>query len=245
MARSPRTPRSPQTPAEPARSGTSAPPISAPDSSDPAVPPSKAPPVLDASGAGAPVLSTGPGAAGTLGIGAGTPPAGEDLIVEVEFVPGAASLGSALVSNLSSFLAGGDTTAPKVPASSGLTAVLQRFNVKEARPVHTSNQVQADEARISAMRQAAAMDAAPLEQASALERLPSLASFVRLRFPAGTPSKEVTDALKRLPEVARAVRHPGALPPMLAVPQPLPSDPLIGSATGPLLPDPNSGLVVQ
>ena len=49
---------------------------------------------------------------------------------------------------------------------------------------------------------------------SALERLPSLANFVRLRFPPGTPPGEVTAALRRLPEVARAVAVPRAAPPM-------------------------------
>lgn len=202
--------------------------------------------VLDTSGTGGPFIPLAAGGGGPMGVmgsAAGVAPANEELIVEVELAPGAARIGSALTTNTAGFLAGTGGAAP--PSDSGLSVVLRQYGLREARPVFTREQVQADEARTTALREAAILGAAPPEQVSALERLPSLANFVRLRFPPGTPPGEVTAALKRLPEVARAVAVPRAAPPMLALSAPAPTDPLIGSSIGPIAADPNSGLEWQ
>jgi C-terminal processing protease CtpA/Prc/subtilisin family serine protease len=145
----------------------------------------------------------------------------DELIVEVEFAPDTQAIGAALTGNLSAFLAG---TAGAAPPNSALASVLRQFALIEARPVFTKDRVEADTAHQSALREAVSIGAAAPEQVSAFERLPSLAQFVRLRFPAGTPAADVTAALKRLPEVARAVAVPRALPP-----GPPPSDPLVGA----------------
>lgn len=202
--------------------------------------------VLDTSGTGGPFIPTATGGSASPGVtGSASSPAppNEELIVEVELAPGAATLGSALTANMAGFLAGmGDAAAP---SDSGLSGVLRQYGLREARPVFTREQVQADEARTTALRDASAFGAAPPDQVSALERLPSLSNFVRLRFPPGTSPAEVTAALKRLPEVARAVAVPRAAPPMLALSTPAPTDPLIGSGSGPIATDPATGLESQ
>ena len=87
--------------------------------------------------------------------------------------------------------------------------------------------------------------AASPEQLAARERLPSKASFVRLRFPAGTESlTDVKASLKQLPEVDKAEWVPRAAPPM-ALAAPVPTDPLIGPATGPIVADPDTQLEAQ
>ena len=201
--------------------------------------------VLDASGAGGPFIppaAGGGGPRGVMGSTSGAVPSNEELIVEVELAPGAASIGSALTANTAGFLAGTGGAAP--PSDSGLSVVLRQYGLREALPVFTREQIQVDEARTTALREAAALGAALSDQVSALERLPSLANFIRLRFPPGTQPGEVTAALKRLPEVARAVTVPRAAPPMLALSASAPTDPLIGSS-GPITPDPTTGLEWQ
>ncbi len=216
--------------------------------------------VLESSNAGGPFIPSGAGGGGPMGMlgSVELPPASdEELIIEVELAPGATTIGSALTANMAGFLAGTGDAAP--PSDSGLSALLREYGVKEARPVFTHEQIQKDEARTAAMREAAALGAAPPDQVSALERLPSLSSFVRLRFPPGTPPSEITAALKRLPEVARAVAVPRAAPPMAilaAVSQlskflssffmgPTPADPFIGSGSGPIVADPQTGFESQ
>ena len=202
--------------------------------------------VLDTSGAGGPFIppaTSGRGPTGVMGSASGAVPSNEELIIEVELAPGAASIGSALTANTAGFLAGTGGAAP--PSDSGLSVVLRQYGLQEARPVFTREQVQADEARTTTLREAAVLGTAPLDQVSALERLPSLANFVRLHFPPGTPPGEVTAALKRIPEIARAVAVPRAAPPMLALSVPAPTDPLIGLSSGPIGPDPVTGLEWQ
>jgi hypothetical protein len=165
------------------------------------------------------------GDGGDAGVGSN-----EELIIEVEFVPGAATRGLALASSVAGLQAGaGDAAA----AVSGLGAVLRQLGLREARPVFTADHVQRDEAHIASVRSAAAMGAASLDQLGAMERLPSLSSFLRLRFPPGTAPAVVTTALNRLPEVARAVAVPRAMPPMPVVTQPAPRDRSSATATVP------------
>lgn len=199
--------------------------------------------VLDPSGAGSPFIpTTSGGSASITGSASGNPSPNEEVIVEIELAPGAATFGSALTANLAGFLAG--TSDNSLPTDSGLSAVLRKYGLKEARPVFSRDQVQADDARTAALREAAARGAAPPDRVSALERLPSLSNFIRLRFPPGTPPSEVMAALKHLPEIARAVVVPRAAPPMLALATPPPTDPLIGTG-GPVTVDPNTGLESQ
>src|SRR5262249_38494517 len=158
-------------------------------------------PTLDESQAGSPVLVGG----GPLGAAGGSPlggpggptvPPNEDLIVEIQLAPGATALRSALVGNTTAFL--GSAPGTSAPAEVGLAAVLRRYGLIEAWPTHNDAQVQQDEQRMSALRHAAAIGAASPEHVAARERLPSKASFVRLKFPAGTTLSEVRTALKRL-----------------------------------------------
>jgi hypothetical protein len=202
---------------------------------------------LDESETGSPVLvGEGPfdAASGApLGAeGSSTVPPDEELVVEIQLAPGATQLRSALVGNAAAFLGGapGASTPPEI----GLAAVLRRYRLVEARPTHDDAQVQQDELRMGALRQAAAIGVASLEQVAARERLPSKASFVRLRFPAGTSLTEVRAALKQLPEVDKAEWVPRAAPPM-ALATPVPGDPLIGPATGPIVTDPATQLETQ
>ncbi|MFP5265174.1 MAG: S8 family serine peptidase [Blastocatellia bacterium] len=198
--------------------------------------------VLDSSGYGGPFIPGNTGdSLGVMGSSSAIVSPDEDLIIEVELVPAASSLSSALTANMASFLGGaGDAN---MPSDTGLSAVLRDFRVQEARPVFTREQVEADEARTMALRVETALGAAPPDQLSAIERLPSLSSFVRLRFPPDTSPSELTAALKRLPEVARAVVVPDAAPPMPGLSTPPPTDPLVG--TGLLATDPNTGLESQ
>lgn len=214
--------------------------------------------VLEEPGAGGPMFLTGTQGGddnlGVLGAADGVPPPDEELMVEVELAPGAGNIGAALASNAASiFGAAGDASAP---ADSRFGAVLQRYGLLEARPVFTREQVEMDVERTRNLRDAASVGAAPPDQVSALERLPSLTHFVRLRFPPGTPAAEVTEALKHLPEVARAVVVPRAAPPalllealslvaraILSTVGPAPADPLVGSGT--ITTDPVTGLESQ
>lgn len=197
--------------------------------------------VLDDSLAGAPFIPAGTGGTDSSGVtaNAGTGAASNEVVVvEVELFPEASGIGSALLSNTASFVGASD--APSITGS-GFGDVLRQFGLEEARPVFTKEQIERDETHITDVRTAAALGAAPSDQVSALERLPSLSSFIRLRFPPGTPAAEVTAALKRLPEVARAVAIPKASPPGTT----LPGDPLIGPGSGPISTDPNTGLENQ
>lgn len=216
--------------------------------------------VLEEPGAGGPMfppdVQGGGGPMGMLGAADGAPPPDEELMVEVELAPGPGSdnMGAALASNAASiFGAAGDASAP---AESRFGAVLREYGLLEARPVFTPQQVEMDKERTRNLRDAATFGAAPPDQVSALERLPSLTHFVRLRFPPGTPATEVTEALKRLPEVARAVVVPRAAPPtillealslvaraILSAVGPAPADPLVGSGT--ITTDPATGLESQ
>ncbi|UVC19352.1 S8 family serine peptidase [Mesorhizobium onobrychidis] len=195
--------------------------------------------VLDTVDTGSPFIPAGVGE-GLSGAAAGRPPAPEgDLVVEVELAPNANAIGSALAANTAGYLA---DTAGAAPSDVAMRGVLRQYGLREARPVFTGAQVQAEQARLDALR-AASASSASAEQASALERLPPLSSFLRLHFPPGTPPSEVMTALKRLPEVNKAVIVPKAAPPMLALSEPVPIDPQIGE--GPLQPDPATGLESQ
>lgn len=197
--------------------------------------------VLDNSFDGAPFIpnaTTGTGM-GAVTTGVDDTSTNEMLIVEVELAQEASGIGSALLSNTAGFLAGASDFAPIT--GSGFGDVLREYGLQEVRPVFTPAQIQRDEAHISDARTAAALGAAPPDQVSALERLPSLSNFIRLRFPPGTSAAQVTAALKRLPEVARAVAVPKAAPPQLTAP----SDPLIGTGSSPISTDPNTGLENQ
>ena len=160
------------------------------------------------------------------------PPSDEELIVEIELAPGAVSLRPALIDNTAAFT--GAVQAGAAPPDIGLGAVLRRHRLIEARPTHGDTQVRQDEQRTAAVRAAAAIGAASPEQVAARERLPSKASFITLRFPPGTDVAKVTEELRQLPEVDKAVWRPRAAPPM-AVGVALPADPLIG--TGPIVVD--------
>jgi subtilisin family serine protease len=200
--------------------------------------------VLDTSDAGGPFIPTGGG--GPMGVTGNAPdavPSNEELIIEVEFAPGATTLGAALTGNTASFLAGMGEALPT--SDSGLSVILREYGLQDARPVFTREQIQAEEAHTTSLREAAALGAATQDQVSALERLPALSNFVRLRFPPGTPPSEVTAALKRLPEVARAVVVPRAAPPIIALSTPTPTDPLIGGGGGLISVDPNTNLESQ
>lgn len=210
------------------------------DTANPPAPVGDHTPVLDTSGAGGPFIvpgSGGGGAMGVMGNASGAVPPNDDLIVEVELAPGATGIGSVLTTNTAGFLAGvgGDAA----PSAAGLSAVLSRYKLQEARPVFTPEQIQADEDHVRRLRDPSILGAASQEQASALEVLPPLSSFVRLRFPPDTPPSEVTAELKRLPQVARAVVVPRAAPPGDTY------DPLVGSGTVPITRDPNTGLEWQ
>ena len=60
---------------------------------------------------------------------------------------------------------------------------------------------------MGALRAAAATGAASPDQVAARERLPPKASFVRLRFPAGTSLADLKASLKQLPEVDKAAHE--------------------------------------
>jgi len=204
-------------------------------------------PHLDASDAGSPVLIRGapPGVTAGTSLGsAETPadPSNEELVVEIQLAPSATSLRSLLVNNTAAFLGGSGGSSS--PADVGLASVLRSYGLIEARPTHDDAQVEQDEQRLSALRLAATTGAASPEQVAARERLPSKASFVRLKFPAGTSLAEVKAALKQLPEVDKAEWVPRAAPPM-ALAAPVPTDPLIGPATGPIVADPVTQLETQ
>jgi subtilisin family serine protease/C-terminal processing protease CtpA/Prc len=200
--------------------------------------------ILDTSGAGGPYIPAGAQGgepqAVTGGASAGATP-NEELIVEVELARGATNVGAALVANTAGFLAAEGGAAQ--PSETGLSAILRQYGLQQALPVFTGAQVQADEEHFRRMQGLAARGAASPDQVSAMERLPSLSSFVRLRFPPGTPPAEVTVALKQLPEVTRAVVVPAAAPPVSLLPTP--TDPLIGSDNGPIAQDPNTNLEPQ
>lgn len=198
--------------------------------------------VLDNSFDGAPFIPATTAGTDLSGVTGGTGSdvsSNEMLLVEVELAPEASGIGSALVSNTAGFLAGASDAAPIT--GSGFGDVLRQFGLEEARPVFTEQQIKRDEDHITEVRTAAALGAAAPGQVSALERLSSLSNFIRLRFPPGTSAVQVTAALKRLPEVARAVVVPRAMPPQLTVP----SDPLIGTGSGSISTDPNTGLENQ
>lgn len=172
------------------------------------------------------------------------PPTPDDeLLIEVELAHGAGPLGAALVASTSAFLAGAATS--PVDLGSELGAVLQRFHLLDAARVFTPNQVAENDRRMADLRQAAALSGAANEQLSAHERLPALDEFVRLKFPADEKASEITSALRRLSEVARAVVVPKAAPPMLSLSEAPPSDPLIGASSGPLDAAPETGLEWQ
>ena len=197
--------------------------------------------VLDTSDAGAPQMVAQTGSGGPTGVMGNAPevvPPGQDVIVEVEFAPGQDALGSALTGNTAGFLGAAAEATPSPGAQFG--AVLNRFGLQAAQPVFTREQIQSDEDRVRRLRELAATGAAAPEQLSALEVLPPLSSYVRLHFPPGTSPDEVTAALKRLPQVSRAVLVPSAAPP-----GPVPPDPLIGNGQGPLAPDLTTGLEWQ
>jgi subtilisin family serine protease/C-terminal processing protease CtpA/Prc len=195
--------------------------------------------VLDNSFDGAPFIPANTAGTDLTAAAGSDVSSNEMVIIEVELAPEASGIGSALLSNTAGFLAGASDAAPIT--GSGFGDVLRQFGLEEARPVFTKDQIQRDETHITEVRTAAALGAAPPDQVSALERLPSLSNFIRLRFPPGTPAAEVTAALKRLPEVSRAVAVPRATPPGLIAP----SDPLIGTGSGPISTDPGTGLENQ
>jgi subtilisin family serine protease/C-terminal processing protease CtpA/Prc len=195
--------------------------------------------VLDDNPAGAPFIPQGSGAIGGGTTEAMAPPP-ESLLVEVELTANASSIGAVLAADASAF-ASGSTAGAR--ADTALAEVLRQFQVIDAHQVFTPEQNQADEARLAFVRQAVMMGEASQERASALERLSPLSNFVRLRFPAETSATAVTAALSRVPDVARAVVVPKAMPPMLAFNAPAPADPLIGS--GLLIVDDATGLESQ
>ncbi|GAB7552252.1 hypothetical protein NRB_17540 [Novosphingobium sp. 11B] len=187
----------------------------------------------DDSGDGAPMIP------------AGQPlPAGDDALqIEVEFTRGAGPLGSALVAGSDAFLSG--TATSPVALESELGAVLQRYSLQNAERVFTAEQITENDRQLADLRAAAALNAASNERLTAHERLPALDEFVRLTFPAGARAGEITSALRRLPEVARAVVVPKAAPPMMSLADAPPADPLIGANGGPLVADPETGLEWQ
>lgn len=168
---------------------------------------------------------------------------GDELLIEVELARGAGALGAALVASTSAFMAG--TASSPVDLGSELGALLQRFHLRDAEHVFTPEQVAENDRRIADLRQAAALSGAANEQLSAHERLPALDEFVRLKFPAGEEANKITAALRRLPEVSRAVVVPKAAPPIMSLEVAPPADPLIGTGPGPLAADPATGLEWQ
>ena len=211
---------------------------SAPDTSTAPTPDSTSA-VLDTSGEGGPRFVSDTSSSSVGSAEAVSPSSGRELVVEVELVPGATHLGQALTSNTAAFLGGTDSVLSSSPSS--MAALLKNYGLLEARPVFTREQVQREAARTNALRAAVARGSASIDHLSSIERLPSLDSFVRLRFPPGTPSAEVVESLKRLPEVTRAVEVPRAVPPIGAAAAmtnlattlanslgPVPTDPFIG-----------------
>ena len=196
--------------------------------------------VLDESGAGGPFIPGGPN---TPRGAAGEPPPRPAEEVVIEVVLTAPALATALAANPAAFTGGSAT--PGAPPSSALGAVLHRHGLSAARQVHTADRIREEEARIASLRQAAAAGNASAAQVSDLEQLPPLGNYVRLRFPAGVSASQITDELERLPEVARAVLVPRAMPPVLAFAEPIPSDPLIGNDIALLTADPETRLESQ
>lgn len=193
---------------------------------------------VDDSGQGAPMLAPAAGLQGRGAAGAAPSSAPGDLIVEVEFAPGAQDVATALAADSSQFFAG----AAQASAPGGqLAGVLHQFGMRDARAVFSPERIARDQEEVTRLRAAAVTGAATPEQLGARERLPGLSQYVRLRFPAGTPAREVTAALRRLPEVVAAVRVPRALPPEMAQ---MPADPLIGDGSAPVR-NPATGLESQ
>lgn len=170
--------------------------------------------ILDTSGRGGPFIPrrAAPGLA--MAAREATPPSEQELIVEIQLAPGISDLNQALTSST------GLAAASDSSQESELAAVLRSHGLLEARSVFSRERVEQDKARIKARQET---HAAPHTR-SAPEQLPSLSSYVRLRFPPGTRAAEVISSLKRLPEVTHAVAVPRATPPM-----PAPTDPLIGA----------------
>lgn len=160
---------------------------------------------LDAGDEGMPFIAADAKAATIGGEGNEALPAGEDLIVEVEMAPHAAAVGNALAANTAGFLT--DIAGVAQP-DTGLRGLLRQYQLRDARAVFSGAQVLAEQQRLDALRAAVASGSASSEQLGAVEHLPALSSFVRLRFPPGTPPAEVTDTLQHLPGGQQGSRRP-------------------------------------
>ena len=160
-----------------------------------------------------------------------------DLVVEVEF----ATPSQALTAQAAFGAARAADAAAPSAADPGWNGVLARWGVQQVAPVFDAERQRSEEAALQQLRAQAALNASAAGTLDRLERLPSPASFVRLRFPPGTPPEAVVRELRALPGIARAVAVPREAPPDAA----LPDDPLIGTPDGPLLADPQSGLESQ
>jgi len=184
---------------------------------------------LDASGAGGPVLLPLRVELPSLS-SASAPAAGsEDLIVEIELVSGTEGLLAAW-SARSPLNTEEAANAAGIPGL-GLATVLRAYGLIEARPVYGQDAVDTDRRESESLR---ALSITSIEReagTAAREQLPSLGQFIRMRFPAGTPSNAVVRDLLAAPEVAKAVEVPRAAPPQGVM---LPSDPLIGPSNGAL-----------
>jgi subtilisin family serine protease len=202
--------------------------------------------VRDSSKAGGPSIPTiaGEGAFGTT---TGEPSRHDrvdgELVVELELTAAADAAVVGLTNDTAGFLEGVGGALP--PSGTSLGGILRRYGLQGAKSVFPPEQIEADRSR----RAESALGAALTAESSALERLPSLGSYVRLRFPKDTPPAEVIAELKQVPEVARVVVVPGAAPPdeWIASNQlrPVPTDPLIGSGPGVITTDPGSGVESQ
>jgi hypothetical protein len=198
--------------------------------------------VLDTSGAGGPFIprppGTGPGDPPHTGGGSGPhpkpqppPPPAEDFIIEVELAPGVEDI--AFLSGLTPL----ESTGGGAPDEPEFTKIARTYGLIEARPVFTREQVERDEARISALRnesRAPENRGGPESAGAQLnerDQLPPLSRFVRLRFPPSASPRAILTQLNALPQVRRAAVVPRTAPPAI------PSDPMIGSSGSSLSPD--------
>lgn len=179
--------------------------------------------------------ATGAGSLGSTPPAFNAPLSNEELIIEVELVAGASALGAAQTTRAVRATAGDASAGPLPP---GFTPDLENA-LRNAKQVFTEQQIQADETQIRTAIQGAAPG-----QMGTLERLPSRSRYVRLRFPPGTVADAVIEALKKLPEVNRAVVVPRTAAPGAMPAGGLPADPLIGANAAPVA-DPQTRLETQ
>ncbi|MFK5645249.1 S8 family serine peptidase [Ornithinimicrobium sp. LYQ121] len=127
-------------------------------------------------------------------------------------------------------VAGGGDSPPEI-ASGGVD------DVSELNQILRENNLESAESSFLVSEEQLDADAPGVDAEG--EDLPTLANFVTLHFPAAADTRAIADQLDALPEVARAIPMPRALPPL----SPL-TEPLVGSSSQ-LVVNPATGMQNQ